>query len=118
MSAMTQDQRQGDVIDLWSRRGLDLRALTCGQIASARAKLGITTEEFAARLSDMLDWQPTPDVVEQWESTIVPPGDVLLAAAIAVQESSLRRKEKPTKTAGVTCIRAGTKSATTLQRTF
>lgn len=78
----------GDVVDLRSRRGYapDLRGLASGQVASARRKLGLSPAEFASRLGELLDWQPSPEVVETWETAVVPPGDVLLAAAIAVQE--------------------------------
>lgn len=78
----------GDVVHLRSRRGYapDLRGLASGQVASARQRLGLSAEEFAERLGALLDWQPSPEVVESWERSVVPPGDVLLAAVLAVQD--------------------------------
>jgi hypothetical protein len=78
----------GDVIDLRSRRGYvpDLRRLACGQVAAARGKLGLDLEAYAEHLGAVLGWSPGVDLLESWETTVVPPGDVLLAAAMSLQD--------------------------------
>jgi hypothetical protein len=58
----------------------DMRALACEQFAAARARLNQSPEEFAETLAEYLDWAPGPGAIRSWESTVAPPGDVLLAA--------------------------------------
>lgn len=62
------------------RYAADFRALACGQVAAARAALGLTSREFAALLQDALGWMVLPEVVERWEDVSTPPGDVVLFA--------------------------------------
>ncbi len=85
---MTGSDGTGDVIDLRSRRGYapDLRGLACRQVGAAREKLGLELEPFADRLGSLLGWTPGVDVLETWETAVVPPGDVLLAAAMLLQD--------------------------------
>lgn len=77
------------VVDLRSRTGYkpDLGALARSQVAAARNRLGVSTEEFAAVLAPLLgwEWELTPELVESWESTTTPPGDVLVAASLATE---------------------------------
>lgn len=79
---MAQD---GKVVDLRTRSGFkpDVASLAREQVAAAREALGASPEEFAAILAPLLGWEPSPDAVESWESTAVPPGDLLLAASLA-----------------------------------
>ncbi|MEV0805323.1 DUF5919 domain-containing protein [Micromonospora sp. NPDC050200] len=57
----------------------DLAATAREQVARARQALGVTAEDFAALLGRALTWQPGADDVSAWETTSVPPGDVILA---------------------------------------
>lgn len=83
-SQSTDDHR---VIDLRSRTGYrpNLGAMAQREVAAARAALGLSTTEFAEVLEPLLDWTPTAELVEAWETRVAPPGDVLLAAGIATQ---------------------------------
>lgn len=80
------------VVDLRSRSRFtpDLGALACGQVAAARERLGLSIEEFAELLGPLLKWTDydvTPELVESWERTTTPPGDVLVAAGLAAQNA-------------------------------
>src|SRR4029453_13549782 len=65
-----------NVVDLGSRAGYrpDMAALARAQVASARERLGLSTEEFAS--------VPKP-----------PPGDLLIAASIVTQAAPLSADE-------------------------
>jgi DNA-binding transcriptional regulator YiaG len=63
----------------------DYKRLACGQVATAREKLGLTVPEFAAYLRDLLGWNVGDGVVGRWEAGVTPPGDVLLACAVIAQ---------------------------------
>lgn len=78
------------VTHLHNRAGYrpDLAGLARQQLASARQALDATPEEFAQLLTPMLDWELTPEIVSSWETTAVPPGDVLVAANLLFQEGS------------------------------
>ena len=86
---MTPRQRRtgGQVVDIRSRPGYrpDLGELARQQVASARRRLGLEPGEFAAVLGSALDWAPTAAMVESWETSVVPPGDVVLAAGLVSQ---------------------------------
>jgi hypothetical protein len=81
---MAQD---GNVVDLRTRSGFkpDVASLAREQVAAAREALGASPEEFAAILAPLLGWEPSPEAVESWETTAVPPGDLLLAASLAAR---------------------------------
>jgi transcriptional regulator with XRE-family HTH domain len=55
-------------------------------VLAAREKLGMSHAEFAAYLGDLLGWMVTPEAIEHWEKGSIPPGDVLLACAVAAQD--------------------------------
>jgi hypothetical protein len=77
---------RGDkVVDLRTRSGYqpDVAGLAREQIRTARAALDIDAFEFAKLLGPLLGWQPSAEAVESWETTTVPPGDVLVAAGLA-----------------------------------
>jgi Domain of unknown function (DUF5919) len=78
------ERRTGELIDLSSRANYrpDIAALARNQIASVRSALGLAVPEFAEMLSPLVGWPVTPEAVESWETTTVPPGDVLLAAGL------------------------------------
>jgi DNA-binding transcriptional regulator YiaG len=77
-----------EIISIRSHAGYraDYRGLAAAQVSSARAKLRLTPAEFAARLAELVGWLPAPAVVERWEQGSTPPGDVVLAAAVMMQE--------------------------------
>lgn len=76
----------GKVIDLRGRSGYkpDAGALAREQLAQARSRLGLGREDFADRLAPLLGWTPSPEVIESWETVVVPPGDALVAANLAM----------------------------------
>jgi hypothetical protein len=49
----------------------------------------LSRNEFAELLASVLGWAPTPEMVDSWETAVTPPGDVLLAASLAVQSAPL-----------------------------
>jgi DNA-binding transcriptional regulator YiaG len=63
------------------RFAADFHALAAGQVLAARSALGLTPGEFAEWLGTATGWPPGPGTVEAWEAgTVVPPGDVVMAA--------------------------------------
>ena len=78
----------GEVVSIRARANYrpDYKRLASGQIAAARTKLGMSHAEFADYLGDLLGWMVTPAAVERWEEGSIPPGDVLLASAVAAQD--------------------------------
>jgi hypothetical protein len=89
---MTGNDRPSNVTDIRSRRRYapDLVSLTCSQVATARARAGLSAAEFADALRELLKWpQLGPDLVRAWESTVDPPGRVLTACAM------ITRREGP-----------------------
>jgi hypothetical protein len=48
----------------------------------------MTQQEFAEVLRPLLGWAPSAEIVDGWETSAVPPGDVLLAVGMASQEST------------------------------
>lgn len=85
------DNPGGEVVELRSRTGYrpDLAALARNQITQAREALQLDTAGFAAVLATLLGWAPTPEMIESWETTTAPPGDVLVAAGIASRGTGL-----------------------------
>jgi transcriptional regulator with XRE-family HTH domain len=49
-------------------------------------KLGLSHDEFAEYLNEILGWQPSAATVSRWERGSTPPGDVVLAAAVISQD--------------------------------
>ena len=88
MSSSRNSARTGEVVSIGSHVGYrpDFKSLASGQVSTARTKLGMTHPEFAGYLGDMLGWMPSAEAVERWEHGAIPPGDVLLAAAMATQD--------------------------------
>jgi DNA-binding transcriptional regulator YiaG len=72
----------GRVVSMGShpRYRADFRALASGQVAEARAALGLTLAEFAALLASAVGWNVMPETVGRWETESAPPGDVVLFA--------------------------------------
>lgn len=63
----------------------DYKRLASGQVAAARASLGLSPAGFASYLGDLLGWAVSPSTVERWEQEATPPGDVILACAAIAQ---------------------------------
>jgi DNA-binding transcriptional regulator YiaG len=83
--ALSPGPRKGDggrVVSMGShpRYRADFRALASGQVAEARAALGLTLPEFAALLKEAVGWNVMPETVGRWETESAPPGDVVLFA--------------------------------------
>jgi transcriptional regulator with XRE-family HTH domain len=78
----------GEVVSIRGRANYrpDYKRLASGQVAVARAKLGLSHAEFADYLGDLLGWTVSAAAVERWEQGSIPPGDVLLASAVAAQD--------------------------------
>jgi hypothetical protein len=83
-------QRASNVVNLHGHAGYkpDLATLARAQVSSARERLGLTHDEFAELLAPLLGWTPSAEVVESWETAVVPPGDVVLAAGMTAQDTS------------------------------
>ena len=81
------DLAGADVVSLTARPSYqpDYRGLACAQVRGAREKLGLDHEEFAEHLGSMLGRKISAQLVNRWEQDNVPPGDVMLAAAVAAQ---------------------------------
>lgn len=65
----------------------DVAGLARNQLANARAAKEMTTVEFAETLGDLVGWPVTAEAVEAWETTAVPPGDVLVAAGMVSHQA-------------------------------
>lgn len=76
-----------NVVSIRSRSGYqpDMASLARQQVASARQRLRLSPTEFAEVMGSVLGWTPSGEMVESWESTVVPPGDVVLASGLAAQ---------------------------------
>lgn len=87
---MSSDHQSGKVVNLRQHASYkpDLAALARDQVATSRAKLGQTYQEFAGTLTPLLGWAPSAQLIEGWETSVVPPGDVVLAVGLASQGAS------------------------------
>lgn len=76
------------VVSIGSRAGYrpDFRGLASAQLRVAREKLGLDHEGFASYLGGLVGWAVMAATVARWEDGAVPPGDVLLAAAVSADE--------------------------------
>lgn len=84
------DKSAGEVVDLRARRGYrpDVESLACSKVATARKQAGLSIEAFAAALGPILGWLPAPDLVRTWESTVAPPGQVVIACEVVMSRAS------------------------------
>lgn len=78
------------VIDLRTRSTYtpDCATLARNRLTLARQSLGMTVEEFAGTLTSLVGWPVKPDALEAWESSVVPPGDVVIAASTMTPTAS------------------------------
>lgn len=65
----------------------DFGSLARSQVAAARQSLNLAPAEFAEVLASALGWTPSAEVIESWESTSTPPGDVVLAVGALNNET-------------------------------
>lgn len=83
---------EGDVLDLHGRTGYqpDVAGLARSHVVSARERLGLSPAEFAEVLKPLLPNHPlTGGLIEIWETTAVPPGDVLVAIGVLTRSTPL-----------------------------
>jgi hypothetical protein len=78
------------VTDLRARPGYrpDVTNLACARVAAAREQAGLSLAAFAATLEPLLGWAPAPDLVAAWESTVAPPGQVVIACEVLASRTS------------------------------
>src|SRR5260370_6756095 len=74
------------------------------RISSAQQRLGMTTEEFAAALDRMVDWDVSPEAVKSWTSHTTPPGDIIIASDLLAQHGSRRLDDDSVGTAGADVV--------------
>ncbi len=87
----TQERLPG-VVDLRTRPGYqpDLVSLACSKVAAARERSSLSVADFAAALSRLLGWLPSPSLVRAWESTVPPPGPVVMACEMLSARGDVR----------------------------
>ncbi len=80
------ETNQDPIIDLMDRLGFmpNMGELARNRLSSAMHRLGLSVDEFAARLDRMVDWEVSPDAVGSWTTETTPPGDILIAADLLV----------------------------------
>jgi hypothetical protein len=84
---MTNDQSDGVVINLWSRGKArpDMAGMAREQFRSMRMSCDNSREEFAEALTQVLGWNVTESLIESWETSTPPPGDVIVAAGFVAK---------------------------------
>lgn len=85
---MTASHDHGQVVSLAgsARYRPDYKSLASAQVRTARERLRLDRADFARHLAQAVGWQVRPEVIELWEQSVgTPPGDVVLACAVAAQ---------------------------------
>ena len=80
--------KEGSVTSISGRAGYqpDFRGLASAQVRAGREKLHLDHDGFADYLTGVLGWPVKPGIVSRWEEGDgTPPGDVILAVAVATQ---------------------------------
>ncbi len=79
---MKDDENPSNLISLRAsgRYKPELTSLACNHFAAVKQRTGLSRTEFAAALQQLLDWEPSPELIKQWETKVPPPGDVIVAA--------------------------------------
>jgi hypothetical protein len=90
MTTGNTEEQAGQLIDLARHTDFrpDVAALARDQVATARRHLGLTPTDFAEVLTPLVGWPVSPEAIESWETSAVPPGDILVAASFATQNAS------------------------------
>src|SRR6266516_960142 len=80
--------RPRNLILLRSHRGYapHLVSLACQRLAVARQATGMSHAHFATSLQPLLGWVPSVEVVKSWETTVAPPGDVVIACEMVASQ--------------------------------
>ncbi|WP_433347811.1 DUF5919 domain-containing protein [Micromonospora sp. CA-111912] len=78
----------------------DFVSLAQQQTRRMRTAAGLNHEDFARLLASLLTWSPTAADVRNWETTAVPPGDVMLA----LQSQEERPENSADQLAGLTAV--------------
>ncbi|WP_229399568.1 DUF5919 domain-containing protein [Micromonospora okii] len=78
----------------------DFALLARQQAARVRTAVGLNHRDFARLLASLLAWSPTAADVHNWETTAVPPGDVMLA----LRSLEERPEESTDRLAGLTAV--------------
>ena len=93
---MPEDQHPPDVVLLSSRREYrpDVVSLACSRVAAARKQSGLSADEFVAALGRLLRWTPSPDLLKTWETTVAPPGHIVIACEIVAGSKVPREAEE------------------------
>lgn len=88
---MSDDHSEGVVINLWSRGKArpDMAGMARDQFRSMRMSCDHSREEFAEALTQVLGWNVTETLVESWETTTPPPGDVIVAAGFVAKSGPI-----------------------------
>jgi hypothetical protein len=60
----------------------DVVSLACSRVAAARKQSGLSADAFAAALGRLLGWAPHADLLRAWETTVAPPGHIVIACEI------------------------------------
>jgi hypothetical protein len=90
------ESNEGDVLDLRDRTGYqpDVAALARSHVVNARRQLGLDRAEFASVLRPLLpNHKLTAGLIEAWESTAVPPGDVLVAVGLLTRSTPVSAED-------------------------
>jgi hypothetical protein len=94
---MPDDPHPPDVVLLGSRRQYrpDVVSLACSRVAAARKQSGLTADAFAAALGRLLGWTPSLDLLTAWETTVAPPGHIVIACEIVAGSKVPREAGEP-----------------------
>jgi hypothetical protein len=81
---MPDDTDPPDVVLLSSRREYrpDVVSLACSRVTAARKQSGLSADAFTAALGRLLGWAPPADLLKAWETTVAPPGHIVIACEI------------------------------------
>src|SRR5260370_15061132 len=99
---MKDDENPSNLISLRAsgRYKPELTSLACNHFAAVKQRTGLSRTEFAAALQQLLDWEPSPELIKQWGTKVPPPGDVILAAetvAAAAQQPPAAASRQSTR---------------------
>ncbi len=79
------------VLDLRGRVRVnaDVAQMARLEVAHARQAIGCSESDFAAQLSQYVDFEVNAELVTTWENDITPPGDILMAIRLLVDPDSI-----------------------------
>ncbi|MEV0105509.1 hypothetical protein AB0H42_04080 [Nocardia sp. NPDC050799] len=68
----------------------DFGTLARNRVAAARVSMGLTEREFARVLTSLVGREITAGLVSSWETSVTPPGDIVVAASSVSPNSTVR----------------------------